>query len=102
MEGVAKAEVDPVIAVMDLVCEICGLEPAIGVASSPYAPCSLAYGQNCVDRNADALWILTATLEICGGCQGIRKEFYNAMTFKDGNYCTIGKVFLMAKTMDVI
>ena len=51
----------------ELQCAVCDNEPAVGVASSPLAPYSVAYGRRCLDENAEPLWLVHATIELVGG-----------------------------------
>lgn len=49
----------------DLVCDVCGAEPAVGVAAVPGVPVSVAYGRICLSANAHPMWVLagnTATI----------------------------------------
>lgn len=51
----------------ELRCSICGNEPAVGVAASPLAAYSQAYGRRCLDEGAEPLWLIHATLDMIGG-----------------------------------
>jgi hypothetical protein len=43
-----------------LICEVCGDEPAVGVASVPGVPISVAYGRKCLSANAHPYGIVVA------------------------------------------
>lgn len=43
-----------------LICEVCGDEPAVSVASVPGVPISVAYGRKCLDANAHPYGIVVA------------------------------------------
>jgi hypothetical protein len=49
------------------VCEVCEDEPAVGVASIPMMPVSVAYGRMCLGANAHPWWALVANTAMCGG-----------------------------------
>lgn len=87
----------------DLSCEVCKTEPAVGVASCLAAqPMSIAYGRNCLNYTAEAIWIIGATVECCGGPENIAEWFWNLRTFRDGVYLSSEQLFLRQKTMDMI
>lgn len=51
----------------DLKCDVCDDEPVVGVFAVPGVPCSIAYGQRCLDANAHEWGLLVANTSICGG-----------------------------------
>lgn len=69
--------------VPELICEVCGIEKAIGVACS-LGPMSIAYCRVCAALRAEPLWVLEATDECCGG--NMRPEYYHILTFVRGSY----------------
>lgn len=52
---------------MDLTCDVCGNEPAVGVAAVPGVPISMAYGANCLRANAHPYGIVVANTALAGG-----------------------------------
>lgn len=52
-----------------LTCEVCGEEEAVGVASVPGVPISVAYGPKCLEANAHPWGILVANTAILGGLE---------------------------------
>lgn len=50
-----------------LTCDVCGKEPAVGVAAVPGVPVSMAYGGNCLAAGAHPYWVLVANTALCGG-----------------------------------
>jgi hypothetical protein len=58
---------DGVAGLADLTCEVCHDEPALGVASVPGVPVSVAYGRKCVAANAHPYHILVANTAAIGG-----------------------------------
>lgn len=53
--------------VPELFCEVCGDEPAVGVASVPGVPYSAPYGRRCLNANAHPIGILIGNTACCGG-----------------------------------
>lgn len=51
---------DPNLTLPELTCEVCGNEPAVGVAAVPGVPYSAAYGRECLHANAHPYGILIA------------------------------------------
>jgi len=45
-------------------CQCCGLEPAVGVASIPGLPMSIAWGRNCLDAGIMPYWALVTTVAL--------------------------------------
>jgi hypothetical protein len=52
---------------IELTCDVCEKEPAVGVACVPGVPISMAYGAHCLAANAHPLSILVANTACCGG-----------------------------------
>lgn len=50
-----------------LMCAVCGEEPAVGVAAIPGVPASDAYGARCLEANAHPMWALVANTALIGG-----------------------------------
>lgn len=50
----------------ELTCDVCGKEPAVGVASSCLGPCSFAYGRECLRVGAEPYCALIGALADCG------------------------------------
>lgn len=48
-------------------CDVCGKEPAVGVAAVPGVPISMAYGRDCLEANAHPYGILVANTALVGG-----------------------------------
>lgn len=82
----------------DLICEVCKLEVAIGVAASPIGPMSIAYCRTCLHVGAQPLW----TLETMDDCDQ-RPRFYRFLVFYKGNYFPYGDVVvkMTEKTTEV-
>ena len=86
-----------------LMCEVCKINEAIGVASCLCAqPMSLAYCQTCLVYSADALWLVMATVFCCDGPENMASWFWYLRTFKDGAYQSAAQIFGRQKTMDLI
>lgn len=47
-------------------CQVCGREPAYGVAAMPGVPISFAYGLGCLRANAHPLWVVVANTAMAG------------------------------------
>lgn len=56
-------------------CDVCGKEPAAGVAAVPGVPVSMAYGSNCLAANAHPYWVLVAYTAECGGLRNTVAEW---------------------------
>jgi hypothetical protein len=52
---------------VELTCDVCEQEPAVGVCCVPGVPISMAYGAHCLAANAHPLGILVANTACCGG-----------------------------------
>lgn len=52
---------------IDLICEVCNKEKAVGVACVPMVPMSVAYCKSCLKANAHPWWILIANTVCIGG-----------------------------------
>lgn len=63
----------------DLICECCGVERGLGVAST-IIPYSAAFGINCLRMNTQPRWIVDALLEENGGLQGCNSWFKDLVT----------------------
>lgn len=51
----------------EFLCEVCGKEAAVGVASVPMVPMSVAYGLACLRANAHPWDILAINTAVLGG-----------------------------------
>lgn len=52
---------------LDLQCEVCKQEAAVGVSSCMLAqPISVAYGENCLSRGIEAMYIIIGTIYCIG------------------------------------
>lgn len=58
-----------------LMCQVCAIRPAKGVASSALGPVSLAYCQDCLTNNADADFIVENALTTCGSWDQVAEWF---------------------------
>lgn len=86
-----------------LICEVCKKNEAIGVASCLSAqPISIAYCRTCLDWDADALWIVVASVFCCNGPENVAGWFWALRTFKDGVYLSVAQVFGRQATMDML
>lgn len=50
----------------EFTCEVCGKEPAIGVAAVPGVPYSAAYGELCLEANAHPYWVCVQNTAMAG------------------------------------
>lgn len=67
-------------------CEVCRMERAVGVASSPLGPVSLAYGRECLNRRAEPYWLIAALVDEHGS-EGIREDIRATVcSYVDGRY----------------
>lgn len=48
-------------------CEVCEVEPAVGVAAMPFIPGSFGYGRACLTANAHPYWMLVRNTALIGG-----------------------------------
>lgn len=71
---------------LNLICDVCRSEPAVGVAASPLAPMSQAYGRECLRQEAEPLWLVHATIDLCGGPEHINEWVKEIRSYKDGRY----------------
>ena len=56
-------------------CDVCGsVGDLAGVASSSLQPISLCFCNLCLKMGAEPKWIVEATIENCGGIEGITKD----------------------------
>lgn len=67
-------------------CEVCQAEPSVGVASTPLAAMSVAYGRRCLQENAQPLWIVHFTLDSIGGPAHAAEWVKHVRSYKDGGY----------------
>lgn len=51
----------------ELTCECCNVNKAIGVASIPGIPMSIAWCRPCLDAGAIPMWAAVANTAMCGG-----------------------------------
>jgi hypothetical protein len=71
-------------------CEVCNLEPSIGVACVPALPVSVAYGEKCLSYNAHPFELLKSNVICCGGPGNVGTWFLDGLnTFVDGKYMTL-------------
>jgi hypothetical protein len=59
-------------------CEVCGDEPAIGVAAVPGVPVSAAYGRACLEANAHPWRAIVFNTAACGGLENTA-EWWRSM-----------------------
>jgi len=86
-----------------LLCEVCKINEALGVASCLCAqPMSIAYCRTCLDYDADALFIVLASVWCCDGPEHMADWFWRLRTFKDGIYQSAAQIFGRQKTMDML
>lgn len=71
------------------VCNCCGNEPSVGVASSGLAAMSIAWGRECLRQGAEPLWIVYMLVDMNGGLDGCNDMFKELMTYKDGQYLNV-------------
>jgi len=50
----------------ELICEVCNKNKAIGVASVPGVPLSVAYCKECLMANSHPMYVLIANTALCG------------------------------------
>lgn len=78
----------------NLTCDVCHAEPAVGVASSSLGAISLAYGRTCLDRNADAAYILEGTfLTIGPDPKDYALWIWEYLTYREGEYVPARQFF---------
>lgn len=51
----------------ELLCEVCGEEPVVGVAAVPGLPISVGYGRACINMNAHPYGLLVANTACLSG-----------------------------------
>lgn len=75
-------------------CEVCGKEEAVGVASSGLGlPLSVAYGPECLDREAESIQDIKIAIEMSGELSEEDQKFVDSIvTFHNGEYTTYGEV----------
>lgn len=73
-----------------LICDVCGNEEAIGVASSTLGAVSFAYGKRCLSEHAEPYGMLVATVAMCGGRGEVAKWVHPII---DGTMKVLGKTF---------
>jgi hypothetical protein len=71
---------------MQLTCEVCKENEAIGVASSCLGPMSNAYCKRCLEHQAEPLWMFECTLEEVG--EEVAEWVKQLTTYIDGTYVT--------------
>lgn len=49
----------------NLICEVCNINEAIGVAAIPGIPMSVAYCKDCLEKDSHPLWALIANTACC-------------------------------------
>jgi hypothetical protein len=77
-----------------LTCNVCEAEPAVGVASSALGAVSLAYGRTCLDKNADATYMLEGTyLSIGPNLADYAEWVWTITTYRDGEYISARQYF---------
>lgn len=67
-------------------CDVCRKNEAAGVCSSALGPVSWAYCSQCLSRNAEPAVMFDATIDGCGGVDGVADWVRQMTTFVDGNY----------------
>jgi hypothetical protein len=75
-------------------CEVCRREPAVGVGSSVFGAISLAYGNECLAREADAAFVIDATIYTIGpNPSDYAPWVWEFSTFRDGEYIPARQYF---------
>ena len=67
-------------------CDVCGLEPAVGVACSAIGPMSFAYGRQCLELGTEQFGLLKGIYDDCGGV--VVDWFMDIDTIKNGEHMT--------------
>jgi len=52
---------------LELICDACGKNKAVGVACVPMVPCSMAYCRECLQHNSHPMNVLIANTACIGG-----------------------------------
>ena len=72
-----------------LICQVCSINPAKGVASCTFGPMSLAYCSECLAHKAEPLWAFDYTFdEVSENGEGMADWWLQMTTWKDGQYIT--------------
>jgi hypothetical protein len=69
-----------------LVCDVCGQNEALGVASSALGPCSWAYCRECLNKPAEVGVMLDATIYGCNGSVNVADWAKQFWTWENGAY----------------
>jgi hypothetical protein len=56
-------------------CDCCHAEPAVGVASIPYLPMSIAWGRKCLEAGVIPYWAAVANTAACGGWEETSEDW---------------------------
>jgi hypothetical protein len=56
-------------------CGCCGEEPAVGVASIPFIPMSIAWGRKCLEAGVIPYWAAVSNTAACGGFEHTNEEW---------------------------
>ena len=67
-------------------CDVCGKDEAVGVASLPFAPMSVAFCVPCLKAKAFPLWSMHGSIELAGGPDGCADWFKELKSYHDGDY----------------
>ena len=63
-----------------MVCDVCNVHQAIGVAAVPCVPMSAAYCITCLAVGADPYWALVANTTCCGGLEHTHADWQGMVT----------------------
>lgn len=70
-----------------LMCQVCGKNAALGVASSGLGAVSVAYCRECLDHCAQPDWLVEFTLAQCGSWSDVREDIKEVLSvYRDGDY----------------
>src|SRR6266446_6940323 len=82
---------------LELICEVCEKNKAIGVANCTLAqPCSHAYCRECLREHADPIWCFLAVLDVVGP-EHVALWVKSINSYKDGVYINFEAVLKIHK-----
>ena len=67
-------------------CNVCNVEPSVGVASLPFAAMSVAFCAHCLAEDAYPLFAIHATLDGIGGPENAAPWFTLVRSYHEGRY----------------
>ena len=71
----------------DRVCEVCDRDkPIAGVAASPLGAVSLAYCEECLERDAHPKWLIECSVEVNDGWDNTADWVQKLNYFENGEY----------------